>query len=79
MNNNLEEGKALAADVLAKSTGDEKAQIVLGTPFIHITSVVESIGGKNGIEIAAQNCSDKASGAYTGEISASMVIKETLK
>ncbi|MGL1888811.1 MAG: triose-phosphate isomerase [Reichenbachiella sp.] len=73
MNNNLEEGKQLAKDVLAKTTGNEKSQIVLGAPFVHITTVVDAIGGKNGIEIAAQNCSDKASGAYTGEISASMV------
>lgn len=73
MNNSLEEGKKLALDVLEKATGSEEAQIVLGTPFIHLTSVVESVGGKKGIEISAQNCSDKASGAYTGEISASMV------
>ncbi|WP_109831629.1 triose-phosphate isomerase [Reichenbachiella versicolor] len=73
MNTSLEEGKALAADVLAKTTGSEEAQIVLGVPATHITAVVETLGGKNGIGVAAQNCSDKVSGAYTGEISASMV------
>lgn len=73
MNNNLEEGKQLAQEVADKTTGSEKATIVLGTPFIHITSVVDIVSGKNGISVAAQNCSDKASGAYTGEISASMV------
>ncbi|MCV9388385.1 triose-phosphate isomerase [Reichenbachiella ulvae] len=73
MNNDLEAGKKLALEVLEKSTGSEKAQIVLGTPYIHLTAVAADVAGKNGIEIAAQNCSDKASGAYTGEISASMV------
>ena len=73
MNNNLEEGKQLALSVLDKATGTEPAQIVLGAPFIHLTAVAQSVVGKKGIEIAAQNCSDKASGAYTGEISASMI------
>ena len=73
MNNTLEEGIQLASEVLEKSNGSEKAQIVLGAPFIHLTAVAEKVGRKNGIEIAAQNCSDKESGAYTGEISASMV------
>lgn len=73
MNNTLEEGKKLALEVLEKTNGQEKAQIVLGTPAVHITTVVDALGGKNNIEVAAQNCSDKASGAYTGEISASMV------
>jgi len=73
MNNNLEEGKKLAQEVVEKVTGSEKASIVLGTPFIHITSVVDIVSSKTGIGVAAQTCSDKASGAYTGEISAAMV------
>ena len=73
MNNTLDEGKTLALEVLEKATGSEEAQIVLGTPFIHLTSVVDSVGGKKGIEVSAQNCYDKESGAYTGEISAAMV------
>lgn len=73
MNCTLEEGKKLAQDVLDQATGEEKAQIVLGTPAVHITSVVDLIAGQKGIEVSAQNCSDKASGAYTGETSASMV------
>jgi triosephosphate isomerase len=73
MNLDLEGGKALAQAILDQSTGSEKAQIVLGTPAIHLASVAQVLGGKNSIEIAGQNCSDKASGAYTGEISAEMV------
>ena len=66
MNNNLEEGKKLALEVAEKTNGSEVAQVVLGVPFIHLTAVSEAVAGKNGIEIAAQNCSDKDSGAYTG-------------
>ena len=73
MNNDLVAGKNLAQAVLDKATGNEEAQIVLGTPFIHLTTLADSIAGNKGIEIAAQNCSDKASGAYTGETSAEMI------
>ncbi len=73
MNNTLEEGKKLAQEVLEKATGNEEAQIVLGTPFIHLTTLADTVGGQKGIEIAAQNCSDKVSGAYTGETSAAMI------
>ena len=34
--------------------------MVLGTPFVHITSVVAIVSDKNGIGVAAQNCSEKA-------------------
>ncbi|MEP3386839.1 MAG: triose-phosphate isomerase [Reichenbachiella sp.] len=73
MNNDLAAGKKLAQEVLDKATGNEEAQIVLGTPFIHLTALAETVIGKKGIEVAAQNCSDKASGAYTGETSAEMI------
>ncbi len=46
--------------------------MVIGTPFIHLASVVNAVD-KNKIGVAAQNCADKASGAYTGEVSAEMV------
>ena len=46
--------------------------VVIGTPFIHLASVVAAIDTSK-IGVAAQNCADKESGAYTGEVSASMV------
>lgn len=73
MNNTLEAGLELANKVVEKATGDEEAQIVLGTPFIHLTKLAETVVGQKGIEVAAQNCSDKSSGAYTGETSAEMI------
>lgn len=73
MNKDLQEGRNLTQEVVTKTNGSEEAQIVLATPAVHIAAVVETVAGKNGIEVAAQNCSDKASGAYTGEISAAMI------
>ena len=46
--------------------------MVIGTPFIHLASVANAIDTEK-IGVAAQNCADKASGAYTGEVSAEMV------
>ena len=73
MNKTLQEGLALAAEinnVLAEATPN--CEVVIGTPYIHLASVVSAVDTAK-IHVAAQNCADKDSGAYTGEISASMV------
>jgi triosephosphate isomerase len=46
---------------------------IFATPFIHITSAVALIKDKADYAIAAQNCHQSESGAYTGEISAGML------
>ena len=73
MNKTLAEGIALAKEVNEAVAGkDLKCDVVLGTPFIHLASVCSAIDtGKIGV--SAQNCADKVSGAYTGEVSAAMV------
>ena len=73
MNKTLQEGVALAAelkDVLAGKT--PKCEVVIGTPFIHLATVANQVEGSV-IKVAAQNCANKESGAYTGEVSAAMV------
>ncbi|WP_352423510.1 triose-phosphate isomerase [Proteiniphilum sp.] len=73
MNKNLQEGIELATalnEALKNKTVN--CDVVIGTPFIHLASVVNSID-TNKIGVAAQNCADKESGAYTGEVSAAMV------
>ncbi|HNX88532.1 MAG TPA: triose-phosphate isomerase [Paludibacteraceae bacterium] len=73
MNKTLQEGVALAAelkDVLAGKT--PKCEVVIGTPFIHLATVANQVEGSV-IKVAAQNCANKESGAYTGEVSATMV------
>jgi triosephosphate isomerase len=73
MNKTLQEGLELANELNAVLKGAKpNCDVVIGTPFIHLTSVVNSID-TNKIGVAAQNCADKESGAYTGEISAAMV------
>ncbi|MDR2204948.1 MAG: triose-phosphate isomerase, partial [Flavobacteriaceae bacterium] len=73
MNKTLAEGIALAKEVDAAVAGKSlKCDVVLGTPFIHLASVCSAIDtSKTGV--SAQNCADKVSGAYTGEVSAAMI------
>lgn len=75
MNKNLEEGKALASEIVKRSAGEVQndAIMVLATPFIHLTEVNSILKGSKNIFLGAQNCSDHESGAYTGEISAPML------
>jgi triosephosphate isomerase len=73
MNNTLEEGIVLAKQIndLVEKTDLKGVDVVIGTPFIHLAEVNKIVGDKIGV--AAQNCADEVSGAYTGEVSASMV------
>ncbi len=73
MNKTLQEGVALATELqnlLANKTPN--CAVVIGTPFIHLATVAELVKGTC-IQVAAENCADKASGAYTGEVSSAMV------
>ncbi len=73
MNNTLQEGIELAKGVneILKANAP-KCKVILGTPFIHLTEVVKAVDPKL-ISVSAENCADKEKGAYTGEVSASMV------
>lgn len=73
MNKNLQEGLALAKELDAALKGKTiNCDVVVGTPYIHLASVADAVDTDK-IGVAAQNCADKVSGAYTGEISAEMV------
>ena len=73
MNKTLQEGLALATElnnVLADATPN--CEVVIGTPFIHLASVAAAVDTSK-VHVAAQNCAEKESGAFTGEVSAAMV------
>ena len=73
MNKNLQEGVELAKDLNEALKGKTiNCDVVIGTPFIHLTAVANSVDS-DVIGVAAQNCANKVSGAYTGEVSAEMV------
>lgn len=73
MNKTLQEGLTLAKGIEAALAGKKViCDVIIGTPFIHLASVAQAIDTAK-IGVAAENCADKASGAYTGEVSAAMV------
>ena len=74
MNMDLAEGISLgkSVDNFMLTNDNSEVEVILCTPFIHLATVSRSLTAKK-ISIGAQNCSHKESGAYTGEISASMI------
>jgi triosephosphate isomerase (TIM) len=74
MNLTLQEGEALVTALMATPHSiNEHQEVVLGVPFPYLQAVKQQLAGKSGVFIAAQNCSNKKSGAYTGEVSAEML------
>lgn len=73
MNKTLPEAIQLAKEVneLVAGLKNNDVKVILAPPFVNITEVVK-VAGPN-IGVAAQNCADEVSGAYTGEVSAAMV------
>ena len=72
-NLNLQEGVALAKELNTMLAADKpNCDVVICTPFIHLATVAGELDA-NVIGLGAENCADKVSGAYTGEVSAAMV------
>jgi triosephosphate isomerase (TIM) len=69
MNLLQEQAQQLMLDIVPEVKQD--TMVIVAAPYIYLQSLVEDFG--DSVFIAAQNCSDKDSGAYTGEISASML------
>ncbi len=74
MNKTLDEGLALASEVISMVKDEVKnnAQAILCTPYISLASVAKLTEG-TAVAVGAQNCNEKESGAYTGEISVPML------
>ena len=73
MNKNLQEGVALATELNEVLKAEKSnCDVVICTPFIHLATV-SGIIDHSVLGLGAENCADKASGAFTGEVSAEMV------
>ena len=75
MNKTLEEAKMLASEVKAMVEDEVKGNtlVVLCTPSLYLIPIKNILGNNERILVAAQNCSEHESGAYTGELSAGML------
>lgn len=73
MNKTVSEAAALI-DELIPAVKDADCDVIICVPFTDIAVAVKKCAGTN-IEVGAQNVHFKESGAYTGEISADMLVE----
>lgn len=73
MNTTVPEGIELAKQVVARAAETPaNVGLIVAAPFTHLAAVADAIKGSK-VELAAQNCADHTSGAYTGEVSVAML------
>jgi triosephosphate isomerase (TIM) len=73
MNTNAASATELANAVVAETAERSHVKIVLAPPSPFLSAVCAATAMRNDIGTAAQNCHEKTSGAYTGEVSAAML------
>lgn len=74
MNLSYQNAEKLLDDVLAPAIALSADQVVVfAVPFPYLIMATSEISGEHHYEVAAQNCYDKKSGAYTGEVSVDML------
>ncbi len=72
MNLSFQEGRDLAGEIIRNAVSAD-VMMVLCPPYVHLNYLSMLANGISNLEIGAQNCHQEASGAFTGEISASML------
>ncbi len=74
MNLTLQQGEELLNEIFE---GDiqlaQNHEAVIAVPFPYLTMATQKLAGFRNCFVAAQNCSNKKSGAYTGEVSVEML------
>ncbi|MGC8461765.1 MAG: triose-phosphate isomerase [Candidatus Dormibacteria bacterium] len=72
MNTTVDQGCLLARDVCEHADKYPDIDVVLFPPFVHLWPVADILGATD-VDLGAQNMHWETSGAFTGEISASMI------
>ena len=73
MNLNRSEGLTLVEDVLSKLAVDNKTHVILAPSFVYLHKVAKMCADMPRVVAASQDCSANEKGAFTGEVSASMI------
>ncbi|MFN8161066.1 MAG: triose-phosphate isomerase [Solirubrobacterales bacterium] len=73
MNKTADEAGAFLAEFLPGAPGPDGPEVVVCPPFTALAAAVEACAGSH-VRVAAQNMHEAASGAFTGEVSASMLL-----
>lgn len=75
MNMDLEKGIQLFNEIQQllqeEVMGDQ--EVIICPPYIHLSSLAQAVYGETKLSVGAQNCHHADSGAYTGEVSASII------
>lgn len=58
---------------IVESKRNPNTLTILGIPFLYLNKAISMVEGCDNIQIAAQNCHQEAKGAFTGEVSATML------
>lgn len=72
MNKSLQDAKSLVEMILSKTPDNDVIKIII-PPFPFLEPIKQIISTKTGFYLGAQNCHTKPHGAFTGEVSASML------
>jgi triosephosphate isomerase len=73
MHGSRAENKALVEALTAAGTIDERAECLVCPPYVYLTEVARLLAGSS-ILLGAQDVSAEGQGAYTGEVSAPMLL-----
>lgn len=77
MNGDLDEARALIADIVNRVDADDDLQkrfeFLVCPPALHIGAVRHALYGFPAIKLGAQDCSAQGNGAHTGDLSAAML------
>ena len=74
MNLTIQQGETLVKELVeATQELNENQEAVFAVPFPYLVNVKNILAGKSHVFVAAQNCYNKVSGAYTGEVSAEIL------
>ncbi|ANH80752.1 triose-phosphate isomerase [Niabella ginsenosidivorans] len=74
MNLTYVEGQQLLKDIFDENIETKDNQeVIFGIPFPYLMMANEKVNTLKNFYVAAQNCSNKKSGAYTGEVSVDML------
>ena len=74
MNTTSESAMDLVKGIIAHLDKDTDVKVIVCPPAVHIAPIHHFLKDYPKLKVGAQNCSEHASGAYTGEVSAPMLL-----
>ena len=72
MNTDVRSGTKLVEEILALSDAASGVEKIVCPPFVSLTSISQTVAGSS-IQVGAQNVNANRNGAFTGEVSTSML------